>query len=122
MSLDAIQKLEELAVIFADLRASNSRTYPVEVWQRAISLTSQIPIEKVCQTILVHPGYFRKKMKDFRAISGKGPDFVEIKTQNSHPADLITIDLETPAGFRAKIQGSSFCLCQVLNSLFKEVQ
>jgi hypothetical protein len=122
MPLNATQELEELAVIFAELRASDCRAYPTEVWKRAISLTKQIPVEEVCRILLVQLAYFRKKMRVLGAISDETADFVEVKTRNAIPGDLITIDLETPAGFRAKIQGSSSCLYQVLNSLFGEAQ
>jgi hypothetical protein len=122
MRLDHSQILNELATTFAELRASDCRAYPAEVWQKAISLTNQIPVEEICRAILVQSAYFRKKMEAFGAVSVENPDFIEIKTKNAISSDLITIDLETPTGFRAKIQGSSFCLCQVLNSLFREVQ
>lgn len=122
MPLNATQQLEELAVTFAELRASDCRAYPAEVWKRAISLTGKIPVEEVCRVLLVQLAYFRRKMRAFGAISDEIADFVEVKTKNAIPRDLITIDLETPTGFRAKIQGSSLCLCQVLNSLFGEAQ
>ena len=112
------QILNELATTFAELRAVNCRSYPAEVWKRAISLTNQFPVEKICQALSVQSAYFRKKMTDFEVILEKGSDFVELKPKNTISSDLITIELETPTGFKAKIQGSSFCLGQVLNSLF----
>jgi hypothetical protein len=122
MSLDATQKLQELAVTFAELRASDCRSYPEEVWRKAISLTKQIPVEEVCRVLSVQSAYFRKKMKGFEVVSVKNSDFVEVKAKNAISSELIIIDLETPTGFKAKIQGCSSCLCQVLNGLFREVQ
>lgn len=120
--MSAHQLLEELSATFAELRASGCRAYPAEVWQRAISLTNQIPEREVCRAIKVQSAWFRKKTRDFGAATVKRPDFVELKTERIAPSDLITIDLETPAGFKARIQGSSFCLCQVLASLFREAR
>lgn len=57
-------------------------------------------------------------MNDLGEILEGSSDFVEVKTKNAISPDSITIELETPTGFKAKIQGSSFCLCQVLNGLF----
>ena len=121
MSVTPDQTLDELAVTFAELRSVNCRTYPADVWKRAISLTNQFSIEKICQVLLLQPAYFRKKMKDFGITLEESSEFVEIKTKNAISPDLITIELEAPTGFKAKIQGSSFCLCQVLNSFFREV-
>lgn len=121
MSINPDQALHELAVKLAELRAINSRSYPVEVWKRAISLANQFSVEKVCQVLLVQPAYFRKKMIDFGKTSEASFDFVEVRTKNITSSDLVTIELETPTGFKAKIHGASFCLCQVLNSLFREV-
>jgi|GEM_PF-5481290 len=118
MSVNPNQTLEELAATFAELRAVNCRSYPEEVWKRAISLTNQFPVEQVCRALSVQSAYFRKKMKDFGAIFEEGSDFVEIKTKNAISTNLVTIELETPTGFKGKIQGSTFCLCQVLNGLF----
>jgi hypothetical protein len=118
MPVNPDQTLNELAATFAELRAINCRSYPAEVWKRAIFLTNQFPIEKICRVLSVQAAYFRKKMKDFGEIFEEGSDFVEVKTKNAISPDLITIELETPTGFKAKIQGSSFCLCQVLNGLF----
>lgn len=120
MSVNPDQTLDELAIKFAQLRSVNCRSYPEDVWKRAISLTNQFPIEKVCQVLLLQPAYFRKKMKDLGEAFEEGSEFVEIKTKNVISSDLITIELETPTGFKAKIHGSSLCLCQVLNSLFRE--
>ena len=118
MPVNPDQTLSELAARFAELRAVNCRFYPAEVWKRAISLTSEFPIEKICRALSVQSAYFRKKMKDFGEILEESSDFVEVKTKNAISPDLITIELETPTGFKAKIHGSSFCLCQVLNGLF----
>lgn len=118
MAVNPNNALDELAAKFAELRAVKCRSYPAEVWERAISLTNQFPVAQVSQALSVHPAYFRKKMKDFGVAFEECSDFVEIKTKNTISADLITIELETPTGFKAKIQGSNFCLCQVLNNLF----
>ena len=118
MPVNPNQILDELAATFAELRANNCRSYPAKVWKRAISLTNQFSVEQVCRALSVPSAYFRKKMKDFGAVFEEGSDFVEIKTKNAISTDLVTIELETPTGFKAKIQGSTFCLCQVLNGLF----
>jgi hypothetical protein len=118
MPVNPNQTLDELAATFAELRAVSCRSYPAEVWKKAISLTNQIPAVQVCQALSVQPAYFRKKMKDFGATFEERPDFVQIKTKNTISTDSVTIELETPTGFKAKIQGSTFCLCQVLNGLF----
>ena len=118
MPVNPDQTLSELAVTFAELRAVNCRSYPEKVWRKAISLKSQFPVEKICRALSVQSAYFRKKMKDFGEIREESSDFVELKTKNTISQDLITIELETPTGLKAKIHGSSFCLCQVLNGLF----
>jgi len=118
MPVNPDQTLSELAATFAELRTVNCRSYPAEVWKRAISLTNQFPVEKICRALSVQSAYFRKKMKDFGEILDEASTFVEVKAKNTISSELITIELETPAGFKAKIHGSSFCLCQVLNSLF----
>ena len=117
MSLDTTQILKELAATFAELRALKCKAFPKEIWKKTFSLINQIPIEEICRAIKIPPCHFRKKMKSFGDILEKGSDFVEIKTKNPISPDLITIELETPTGFKAKIQGSSFCLNQVLNGL-----
>lgn len=120
VSMTPEQELKNLTVQFKQLRASDCRAYPLEVWQKAVTLTKVIPTEAICQAILVQPAYLRKKIREFEEPTMKGSDFLEIKTGGFVSSESLIIDLETPSGFKAKIQGSSSCLGQVLASFFQE--
>lgn len=59
------EELIELIDTFTVLRAFGHRPYPVEVWQKAISLVGQFSLKEICEAISVEPAYFRRKMQKF---------------------------------------------------------
>ena len=120
MSKTHNEQLEILVEKFSQARAVNCRVFPEELWRSAIALIHTMPLKDICRAISVQPQHLRKKAQEF-ATPRKQVDFVEIESCKTLVSNDIVIDLETPSGFKAKIQGSSYCLSQVLAQLFQGV-
>lgn len=120
MSMTPQEQLKILAEQFSQSRASQCKKFPKKIWESAITLTKTISFKEVCAAISVQPAHLRKKMQG--AVSSKKEiNFVEVETGNTFALGDIVIDLETPSGFKAKIQGSSCFLNQLLAKLFQEI-
>lgn len=111
-----IQSLKELSASLKDFRQNPStrRNFPKEVWNSIISLTETLPIEEICKELEIHPAYLKRKMSKLRQPAAL--DFQEITSSIS--LGIVTIELESNTGLKAKIQGSLDYI-RVLQILFR---
>lgn len=101
------ESLKQLQATLASLRQDHTarRRFPKEVWNSIINLTKSFSIDEVAETLHIHPAYLKRKIAKS---SSAAFDFQEVSIQS--PPDMIFIELESPSGLKAKIQGPISCL------------
>jgi hypothetical protein len=101
-------ELSALASEFAVIRQGNrKKSFPVTLWQKAMSITQHIPAVEVCRAIHVHPSYFQKKMKLLANNLCEPPKFVEVLPCKSLSTCRITVCIESRYGHKLSIEGAS---------------
>lgn len=101
-------------LVQARLDHSKRKKFPKELWDSIVQLTESHTIKEICKHLSISQALLRKKItkKD-----NSQPEFREIYLQD-HFTNPITIELSSPTGVSAKIQGPLSCL-QLLLPLFK---
>lgn len=104
-----IKTLEQINSTLTRLRSEpgSRRKFPEELWKAIIDLTQFHSIDQICLCLKIAPAYLKLKMRQ----SQSSLDFQEVPHQIlSNYNDNVTIELTSSSGFKAKIQGPSFCL------------
>jgi transposase-like protein len=107
--------IEEIRSTLDRLRQDprTQRKFPQELWASIIQQTNIYSIEEVCHRLQINPVYLKRKIHQF-----KEPklEFREIVMPIQSVSDPVTIELKSPDGLQAKIQGPFSCLnflCQL---------
>ena len=91
------------------------RRFPRELWDSIIQLTKIYSIEEVGRQLHINPVYLKRKIHQSKE---QELEFREISIQASPPvSDMVTIELNSAAGLKARIQGPISCL-NYLHKLF----
>jgi len=99
--------IEEIRSTLARLRQdpTTKRRFPSELWDTIIQLTKTYSIKEVCRQLEIDPVYLKRKIPPPKK---QDLEFREISPLL--PPDVITIELTTIAGLKAKIRGPVSCL------------
>jgi transposase-like protein len=109
--------IEEIRSTLDRLRQDpkTQRKFPAELWVSIIQLTNIYSVEEVCRRLQVNPVYLKRKIRQSKE---SALEFREIVMPAAQPAsDIVTIELRSPDGLQAKIQGPFSCL-NYLSKLF----
>jgi hypothetical protein len=106
-----IDALEKIYTALSVLRKeSKTHRYPKELWEEIILLTNTHSVETICKHLKINPSYLKRKLRQLQA---PPLDFQEISAPLSA---CVLIEISTPSGLTAKIQGPISCL-SYLNAL-----
>jgi hypothetical protein len=97
------EELRELISQFNTVRKGSSKSYPDALWKKAISVAQKLPFLDVCHAIKVSPVYLRKKIAQLPS-ADKPMKFVELIPPNNHATNGVTINIETPDGYKLMMQ------------------
>ena len=87
---------------------TTQRKFPQELWDSVIQLTKIYSFEEVCRRLRINPIYLKRKIGQSDEPALK---FCEITLPTAQVAfDTVTIELRSPDGLQAKIQGPVSCL------------
>jgi hypothetical protein len=118
MKNDSIQ---ELQAALSQLRQDpkTQRKFPRELWEAVIHLTKTHSIKEISHCLRIHPGYLKRKVEQSQKQS---LEFREVIIPSSFvpSTDLVTIEITSPTGLKAKIQGPISCT-NCLQRLFRGV-
>jgi hypothetical protein len=83
------------------------RNFPRELWISIIQLTKIYPVEEVCHRLQINPIYLKRKIHPSKEPALEFREIVMPAAQSA--SDTMTIELRSPDGLQAKIQGPFFC-------------
>src|SRR3989338_8572888 len=109
--------IEEIRSTLDRLRQdpNTKRRFPQELWNAIIQQTKNCPIEEVCSRLQINPIYLQRKI---HRVEDQVLEFREIQVQAPlQSSDIVTIELDSSTGLKAKIQGPLSCL-DCLRNLF----
>ena len=107
--------IEDLRSTLIQLRQNpkTKRKFPREVWDSILQLAKTYSVEELCCQLHINLVYLKEKIRDSKQ---QVLEFREIPMPKSQPVlDTVTIELSTPSGLKAKIQGPVACM----NNLYK---
>jgi hypothetical protein len=122
MSNTIKEELADLASEIDALRlAGRKNWFPKAIWEKAAYLSQKIPDREVCEALGVKLTYFRKKISSFNSIeSEKLTTFVEVPTIKYGSPSFMTVNIQTPAGYKLTIGDvTPSCLTPILEEFLK---
>lgn len=91
------------------------RRFPRALWDAIFQLTKKYPVKEVCSRLEINPTYLHRKIQQSKE---QVLEFREIHIQAPLSSfDMVTIELNSTAGLKARIQGPISCL-DYLQNLF----
>jgi AraC-like DNA-binding protein len=104
-----IDSFDEIEIALMNIRkqAKTKQKFPQELWNAIIGLTKTHSIQEVSQRLNISPTYLKRKIRMSRESSPL--DFREISLQNTC-SEMVSIELISNFGIKAKIQGPPSCL------------